>query len=119
MQFIRSLFILSIYDKNFLIHPFFIYAEEVDPRTAVVSELQLSEISHDVGTCWRELGPMLGIAAAKIHNLDEEYKTNRDKANALLIMWKEENGANALVRSLADHLEEIGRTSIAEKLFGK
>lgn len=100
-------------------HPCFIYAEEVDPRTAVVSELQLSEISHDVGTCWRELGPRLTIDASKIHNLDEEYKTNRDKANALLIMWKEEKGANALVRSLAHHLKEIGRTSIAEKLLGK
>ncbi|KAK2549955.1 hypothetical protein P5673_029403 [Acropora cervicornis] len=82
--------------------------EEVDPRRAVVSELQLSEISHDVGTCWRELGPRLKINTSKIHNLDEEYKTNRDKANALLIMWKEEKGANALVRSLAYHLKEIG-----------
>lgn len=100
-------------------HPCFVYAEEVDPRTAVVSELQLSEISHDVGTCWRELGPRLMIGASKIHNLDEEYKTNRDKANALLIMWKEERGANALVRSLAYHLKAIGRTSIAEKLLGK
>lgn len=59
------------------------------------------------------------IGASKIHNLDEEYKTNRDKANALLIMWKEERGANALVRSLAYHLKAIGRTSIAEKLLGK
>ncbi|XP_074617387.1 uncharacterized protein LOC141876602 isoform X2 [Acropora palmata] len=92
--------------------------EEVDPRRAVVSELQLSEISHDVGTCWHELGPGLKINASKIHNLDEEYKTNRDKANALLRMWKEEKGANALVRSLAYHLKEIGRTSIAEKLLG-
>ena len=50
----------------------------------VVTELQLSDISDDVGTCWREVGPKLLIKASKIHNLDDEYKSNRDKANALL-----------------------------------
>ena len=100
-------------------HLFFIYAMEVDSTTAVVTELQLSVISDDAGNCWRELGARLEIAASKIHNLNEEYSTNRDKANALLIKWKEENGSSALVGRLADHLKEIGRTDIAEKLLGK
>ena len=100
-------------------HLFFTYTVEVDSTTAVVTELQLSMISDDVGNCWRELGPRLEIAASKIRNLDEEYSTNRDKANALLIKWKEEKGSSALVGRLADHLKEIGRTDIAEKLLGK
>jgi len=85
----------------------------------VVTEFQLSEISHDVGTCWRYLGPTLRIANAKLCNLDEECRTNWEKAYKLLMMWKEEKGSNALVGRLADHLKEIGRTSIAEKLLGK
>ncbi|XP_044167138.1 uncharacterized protein LOC122951183 [Acropora millepora] len=87
--------------------------------TAVVTELQLSMISDDVGNCWRELGPRLEIAASKIRNLNDEYSTNRDRANALLIKWKQEKGTNALVGRLADHLKEIGRTDIAEELVGQ
>ena len=42
------------------------------------------------GTCWRELGPKLDIPAAKIpQNLDEDFRCNRDKAIALLLMWKQ------------------------------
>lgn len=85
----------------------------------MVTEFQLSKISHDVGTCWRELGPTLRIANAKLCNLDEECKTNWEKAYKLLIMWKEEKGCSAQVERLADHLKEIGRKSIAEKLLGK
>lgn len=91
----------------------------MNSTTAVVTELQLSVISDDAGNCWRELGARLEIAASKIHNLNDEYSTNRDKANALLIKWKEENGSSALVGRLADHLKEIGRTDIAEKLLGQ
>ena len=82
----------------------------------VVTELQLSDISDDVGTCWREVGPKLLIKASKIHNLDDEYKSNRDKANALL--WKQQEGSNATVGRLADVLKSVGRRSIAERLLG-
>ena len=50
----------------------------------MVTEIQLSDISDDVGTCWREVGPKLLISASKIYNLDDEYKSNRDKANDLV-----------------------------------
>ena len=85
----------------------------------MVTELQLAEISEDVGTCWRQLGPKLDIAAAKIQNLDEEYKFNRDKANALLLIWEQKEGKGAMAGILADALESIGRKSIAEKLLGE
>lgn len=92
--------------------------DPIDPRKSVVTELQLAEISEDVGTCWRQLGPKLDIAAAKIQNLDEEYKFNRDKANALLLIWEQKEGKGAMAGILADALESIGRKSIAEKLLG-
>ena len=85
----------------------------------MVTELQLADISNDVGTCWRELGPKLKIAASKIHNLDEENRLNWDKANALLIKWKQQEGRGATVGCLADALESIARKSIAEKLLGR
>ena len=84
----------------------------------VVTELQLSDISDDVGTCWREVGPKLLIKASKIHNLDDDYKSNRDKANAPLILWKQQEGSNATVGRLADVLKSVGRRSIAERLLG-
>ena len=80
--------------------------------------MQLSEISDDVGTCWRVVGSNLLISASKIHNLDDEYKTNRDKANALLISWKQQEGSNATVGHLADVLDSVGKRSIAERLLG-
>ena len=90
-----------------------------DPETSVVTELQLSEISDDVGTCWRELGPKLDIPAAKIQNLDDDYRCNRDKANALLLMWKQKEGSSAIAGRLADALVSIGKKCIAEMLLGK
>ena len=90
-----------------------------DLRTSVVTELQLSEISDDVGTCWRELGPKLGIPAAKIQNLDDDYDRNRDKANALLLTWKQKEGSSAIAGRLADALVSIGKKCIAEILLGK
>ncbi|XP_058943705.2 uncharacterized protein [Pocillopora verrucosa] len=87
-------------------------------RISVVTELQLSDISDDVGTCWRELGPKLDIPAAKIQNLDNDYCCSRDKANALLLLWKQKEGRNALVGCLADALVSIGKKCIAEKLLG-
>ena len=80
--------------------------------------MQLSDISDDVGTCWRVVGSNLLISASKIHNLDDEYKTNRDKANALLISWKQQEGSNATVGHLADVLESVGKRSISERLLG-
>ena len=85
----------------------------------MVTEVQLSDISDDVGACWRVVGPKLLISASKIHNIDDEYKTNRDKANALLISWKQQAGSNATVCHLADVLESVGRRSIAERLLGE
>ena len=90
-----------------------------DPETSVVTELQLSEISDDVGTCWPELGPKLDIPAAKIQNLDDDYRCNRDKANALLLMWKQKEGSSAIAGRLADALVSIGKKCIAEMLLGK
>lgn len=84
----------------------------------LVPELQLANISEDVGNFWRELGPILRISAAKIQNLDEEYRCNRDKANSLLISWKQKEGKSATAGILSDALESIGRKDIADSVLG-
>ena len=99
--------------------PCFLYtAKAIDRRMCLVTELLLANISEDVGNFWRELGPILRISAAKIQNLDEEYRCNRDKANSLLISWKQKEGKRATAGNLSDALECTGRKIIAERVLG-
>lgn len=94
------------------------YSATSDPRNAVPTEIQLSEICEDVGNCWSEVGPLLGIPTSIIHNINEEWRGNRDKANAILNKWKQKEGHNATVGKLADVLDKVGRKDIAEVLLG-
>lgn len=89
----------------------------IDQRRSLVTELQLSNISEDVGNFWRELAPKLGIPSSKVQNLDEDCRCNWDKANSLLIAWKQKNGKGATAGLLSDALESIGRKNIAERLL--
>ena len=59
----------------------------------MVTELQLSDISDDVGTCWRELGPKLDIPSAKIQNLDNDYYCSRDKETPYSLCGNRRKGA--------------------------
>ena len=85
----------------------------------MVTQLQLFDISDDVGTCWRELGLELDISRAEVRNLDRENLCNRAKANALLLIWKEREGRSAVAGRLTDALLGIGRKDIVEKLLGE
>ena len=91
----------------------------IDPRTCVVTQMQLLDIIDDVSTCWRELGLKLDISAAEVQKLEEEHRCNREKANALLLMWKEREGGRAVAGRLADALLHVGRKRIAERLLGE
>ena len=59
------------------------------------------------------------MSAARIKNIDEENRINREKALAILIGWKWKEGRNATVGKLADVLEKAERKDIAEKLLGE
>ena len=54
-----------------------------------------------------------------MQNISEESRRNRDKAFAILIGWKQQEGRNATVGKLADVLEKVGRKDIAERLLGE
>ena len=91
----------------------------IDPRTSFETQLKLLDIIDGVGTCWRELGLKLDISALEVQKLDEGYRSNREKANTLLLMWKEREGRRAVAGRLVDALRSIGRESIADKLLGE
>ena len=95
------------------------YSATSDPRNAAVTETQLNDISEEVGNCWKDVGIKLGMSAARIKNIDEENRINREKALAILIGWKWKEGRNATVGKLADVLEKAERKDIAEKLLGE
>ena len=67
----------------------------------------------------KDVGIKLGISAARIKNIDEENRINRQKALDILIEWKWKEGRNATVGKLADVLEKAERKDIAEKLLGE
>ncbi|XP_068684418.1 ubiquitin carboxyl-terminal hydrolase CYLD-like isoform X2 [Montipora foliosa] len=93
--------------------------ETTDVRDVVVTKPQLQVIADDLRYCWRELGEKLNIAASAIHHHDmgESHNNNCEKAYALLNMWVAQEGKDATVGKLADHLKSIGRSSIAGKLL--
>ena len=78
--------------------------------------MQIWQISDDVGSCWREVGLLLGIPTSKFYIIDVECMRNSDKAMTILIVWKQREGRHATVGRLADVLEKVGRKDIAELL---
>lgn len=82
-----------------------------------MSEEFITDVSEDIGTCWKELGTKLNISASKIHNIDDECKRNREKASQLLLSWKQTNGHRATIGILETALIDIDRKDIAEKLL--
>ena len=78
--------------------------------------MQVWQISDEVGSCWREMGLLLGIPRSTIYIIDEEYFRNSYKAMTILLVWKQQEGRNATVGRLADVLENVGRKDIAELL---
>jgi len=87
-------------------------------KRAVVSDKLVLKICEDVGKCWNDLGIMLNLPDATIRNVDDDFRRSREKAKAILRIWKERNGDAATVGSLADALEEVKMKEIAQRLIG-
>ena len=81
--------------------------------------MQLWEISDYVGNLWKKLGPLLCITASRMSLIDEQYRSNRDKAMAVLMFWKHWEGHNATVGRLADVMEKVGRHNCAKILLSE
>lgn len=84
----------------------------------MVTERQLLEISHDVGSQWKTLGRSLGFSEEQIHIRNMEDNSVFDKASILLLMWLHDMEKYATVGLLVDCLREIELGAVAEKLLG-
>ena len=88
-----------------------------DLRRVVVTDLQLLEISENIGRQWMELGYILDIKSRDISYLEGD--NNLNQAYSLLIKWKQQRGDGATIGILVDALEIIGRNDLAQKVLGK
>lgn len=72
----------------------------------------------DFGNCWEEIGIALGVSAAVLRNLDNDYKCSRQKATLVLETWIQKEGSNATMGQLAVVLSEKEKNNIVEKMIG-
>ena len=72
----------------------------------------------DFGNCWREIGLALGVSAAVLGNLDNDYSFCKQKATVMLETWKQKEGSNATMGQLAFVLSENDKNNIVEKMIG-
>ena len=79
---------------------------------------QLFPITEDLGNHWQELGIALKLKEAKVFNIGEEYRSNREKAHTVLWTWMGQEGSNATMGRLAEVISEIWEQSAAQTLLG-
>lgn len=75
-------------------------------------------IKDDVGTCWYDLGIVLGVKPAVVRNIEKDYPTSPERAMRVLEKWIELKGKNATVGRLACAVLNIKQGQIADKLLG-
>ena len=80
--------------------------------------LYMLEICDDIGTCWYDLGYILGLTQTDLENINDDHSLSRDKATQVLYKWMRKEGRSATVGILADILIRIGNKRAAEKLLG-
>lgn len=96
----------------------YIYFTDTNMRDSVVMDDQIIDILEELGTCWKTLGPILHVQAAKLQNIDTDGCDSKDKANNMLATWKQQEGKYATVGSLEQALLRIKRKDIADKFLG-
>ena len=88
------------------------------PQKKAVSLLEIAEIMEDLEGGWEELATVLGLGEENLRKIRKEKKTDREKAYAVLTMWRDEKGDNATMGRLVDTLEKIANRSPVEKMLG-
>ena len=71
-------------------------------ETKPVSRSLLRDLAADLGTKWRELGKILGLANSRLNYFEMEYLSLSDKGNAMLGEWKRLNGCLLYTSDAAD-----------------
>ena len=87
-------------------------------KTTPVSRSLLRDLAVDLGTKWRELGKILGLANSVLNYFDMQDLNLSDKGNAMLGEWKRLNGDDASMEVLQEALTKIDMGHLMEKVAG-
>ena len=87
-------------------------------KTTRVSRSLLRDLAVDLGTKWRELGKILGLAYSLLDYFDTLDLSLSDKGNAMLVEWKRLNGDDATMEVLQEALTKIDMGHLMEKVAG-
>ena len=87
-------------------------------KTTPVSCSLLRDLAVDLGTKWRELGKILGLAYSLLDYFDTLDLSLSDKGNAMLVEWKRLNGDDATMEVLQEALTKIDMGHLMEKVAG-
>ena len=87
-------------------------------ETKPVSRSLLRDLAADLGTKWRELGKILGLANSVLNYFDMQDLNLSDKGNAMLGEWKRLNGDDASMEVLQEALTKIDMGHLMEKVEG-
>ena len=87
-------------------------------KTTPVSRSLLRDLAVDLGTKWRELGKILGLANSLLNYFDMQDLSLSGKGNAMLGEWKRLNGDDATMEVLQEALTKIDMGHLMENVAG-
>ena len=87
-------------------------------KTTPVSRSLLRDLAVDLGTKWRELGKILGLANSVLNYFDMQDLSLSGKGNAMLGEWKRLNGDDATMEVLQEALTKIDMGHLMENVAG-
>lgn len=87
-------------------------------ETTPVPRSLLRDLAVDLGTKWRELGDILGLAKSRLNYFEMEYVSPSNKGNAMLGEWKRLDGDDATMEVLQQALTKIDMGHLMEKVAG-
>ena len=70
------------------------------------------EVACQVDSDWPALADALGLTKSSTNEIQEEYKCDRDRAHAMLMLWRDDNVNSATGNELDRALRRIGREDI-------
>ena len=81
--------------------------EEPISLTKLVSHPQIANLSKALGSNWRRLGSLLGIAEQKLENISTTNKLEHNKGKEMLYEWKKTIDGAAM-KELQEKLKKMG-----------
>lgn len=85
-------------------------------NTSIVSESLLQDVAKELLGEWKALGRKLGLSEAEIHNISSDNREVQEMKYQTLLHWKQKQGSQATIHSLASALQDVGRKDLATKI---